>query len=85
MNESIEKVEIEQRDEVITQLEQANIHLAQQNALSHIFFTGIIQGIGFFIGSAIIATVALGIFGPLLAKIPFVHDLFQAGSNLTPR
>ena len=68
-----------QRSEIIEQLEIANRHLAKQNSLRQIFFVGIINGIGFFIGSAILATIVLGIFGPYVAHIPWVHDIYKAG------
>jgi len=46
------------------------------------FSVGIVYGIGFFIGSAIIATIALGVFGPFFAQIPWVHDSFVTGATL---
>lgn len=73
------KDEQDTRDEVIKELQEANRHLLKQNSASHIFFTGILQGIGFFIGSAIIATILVGIFAPYVAQIPLVRHLYEAG------
>ncbi|MBI5798709.1 MAG: hypothetical protein HZB10_02155 [Candidatus Yonathbacteria bacterium] len=38
-----------QRDKIIEQLEALNVKLAKQLEIKHIFLTGIIYGIGFFI------------------------------------
>lgn len=46
------------------------------------FVVGIVYGIGFFVGSAIIATIALGILGPWFGKIPWVHSAFETGVSL---
>jgi hypothetical protein len=46
------------------------------------FVSGILYGIGFFVGSAIIATIALGIFGPWFAQIPWVRAAYEAGTAL---
>jgi hypothetical protein len=68
--------------EVVEQLELLNKKVAEQNTIRRIFFTGIIYGIGFFIGSAIIATLAFGILSPWLGKIEWVHDNFERGASL---
>lgn len=75
----------EQRSEIIEQLEVLNAMVKKQNSVRHIFITGIIYGIGFVVGSAILATIALGILGPLLGNIPWIHDTFQAGAELMGR
>ncbi|PIQ35950.1 MAG: hypothetical protein COV32_01600 [Candidatus Yonathbacteria bacterium CG10_big_fil_rev_8_21_14_0_10_43_136] len=69
-------------DEVIVQLKSLNVKLAQQNTIQRILITGVIYGIGFFLGSAIIATIALGVFGPTIAKIPWVQENFDRGSAI---
>jgi len=58
------------------------VKLAQQNTIQRILITGVIYGIGFFLGSAIIATIALGVFGPTIAKIPWVQENFDRGSAI---
>ncbi|MDO8604824.1 MAG: hypothetical protein Q7K40_05545 [bacterium] len=71
-----------QRDEMIDQLEALNAKLAKQLEIKRIFLTGIIYGVGFFLGSAIIATIALGVFGPTVAKIPWVQENFERGADI---
>ncbi len=46
------------------------------------FVVGIVYGIGFFVGSAIIATIALGIFGPWFGKIEWLRSSFELGGSL---
>ena len=74
-----------QRDEIIHQLKALNAATAKQNSYVHIFVVGICYGIGFVVGSAILATIALGVLGPLFAQIPWVHDTFQRGTDLIRR
>ena len=71
-----------QRDEIIEQLKSLNVKLAKQLEIKRIFLTGIIYGVGFFLGSAIIATIALGVFGPTIGKIPWVQENFDRGSAI---
>ena len=78
--ENIEKDN--QRDKIIEQLELLNTKIEQQNSLKRVFGRGIVYGIGFFIGSAIIATIALGIFGPIVGKIDWVRTTFETGASL---
>ena len=70
----------EQRDKIIDQLEMLNEKMEKQNSIKHIFFTGIIYGIGWFLGSVVIATIAFGVLSPWVSKIGWVHDNFQKGS-----
>ena len=72
----------EQRDVITEQLQMLNAKIAEQNSVKHIFMKGIIYGIGFFIGSAIIATIALGTLSPWLAKIDWVRTTFERGASL---
>ncbi|HEY4523148.1 MAG TPA: hypothetical protein VJK73_02125 [Candidatus Paceibacterota bacterium] len=73
----------EQQEQIIAHLETLNRQIARQNSLARMFAVGIVYGVGFFIGSALIATVALGVFGPWLAQIPWIHDTFVTGKALT--
>lgn len=76
----------EQNDEIIKQLITLNASIHRQNTKVHILSTGIIYGIGFFIGSAIIAAIALGILGPIIGKISWVGENFEKGTSiLQPR
>jgi hypothetical protein len=68
--------------EIIKHLTEINEQLTKQNSLGRMFWVGIIYGIGFFVGSAIIATIALGILGPIFGQIPWVHNAFVTGFSL---
>ncbi len=72
----------EQRDTIIAQLEMLNAKMKQQGSVRHIFVTGVIYGVGFFIGSAIIATIAFGVLSPWIGKIDWVRDNFERGASL---
>ena len=71
-----------QRETIISQLEVLNKAVASQNSYSQMFLRGIIYGIGFFVGSAIIATIMLGIIGPLVAQVPWIRNTFVTGHDL---
>lgn len=71
-----------QRDKIIEQLEALNVKLAKQISIKNILFTGVIYGIGFFIGSAIIATIVLGMFGPMFGKIEWVKTNYETGTSI---
>lgn len=73
----------EQQEQIIRHLETLNYQIARQNSFARMFVVGIVYGVGFFVGSAIIATIALGVFGPWLAQIPWIHDTFVVGKSLT--
>lgn len=72
----------EQNKKIIEQLEILNSGIKRQNSIRHIVTTGVIYGIGFFIGSAIIATIALGILGPIFGKISWVEENFERGTEI---
>lgn len=76
----IEPVE-KQRDEIIEQLHVLNALVRKQNSVRHIFMTGVIYGLGAFLGSAIIATILFGIFAPYLAHFDWVRSAFERGST----
>lgn len=71
-----------QRDKIIEQLEALNVKLAKQISIKNILFTGVIYGIGFFIGSAIIATIILGMLGPMFGKIEWVKTNYETGTSI---
>ena len=71
-----------QRDKIIEQLEMLNVKIEKQNSFRRVFVVGIVYGVGFFVGSAIIATIALGILGPQIAKIDWVRTMFETGSSI---
>lgn len=67
---------------VIEHLDMLNKQVARQNSLSHMFIAGIVYGVGFFVGSAILATIALGILAPFLAEIGWISESFSRGISL---
>ena len=71
-----------QRDKIIEHLEVLNRQVARQNSFAHMFVVGIIYGVGFFVGSAIIATIAFGILGPWFGQIPWIRNAFETGASL---
>ncbi|OGG50343.1 hypothetical protein A2704_05355 [Candidatus Kaiserbacteria bacterium RIFCSPHIGHO2_01_FULL_54_36b] len=72
----------DQHEQIIQHLDLLNRQVARQNSIPRMFFVGIVYGIGFFVGSAIIATIALGIFGPWFAEIPWIRAAFETGASL---
>lgn len=67
-------------EEIVRHLQRLNQQIALQNSISRMFIIGIVYGVGFFLGSAIIATIAFGVFGPWFAEIPWVRSTFEAGT-----
>lgn len=72
----------EQRDKITEQLIKLNSQMSAQNSIRHTFARGIIYGIGFFVGSAIVATIVLGILSPWIGKIEWIRDNFERGASL---
>jgi len=71
-----------QQQKIIEQLDVLNKEIARQNSLRARFLIGIVYGVGFFVGSAIIATIAFGILGPLFANIDWIRNAFETGTYL---
>lgn len=69
----------DQRDKIIEHLEVLNKQVARQNSLLRMLIVGVVYGVGFFIGSAIVATIAFGILGPWFAQIDWIRNAFQTG------
>lgn len=67
---------------IVELLEELNRHMARQGSLGRMLLTGIIYGIGFFIGSAIIATILLGLFGPWFGQVAWIRNSFETGTSL---
>ena len=72
-----------QHDKIIEHLDLLNKQVARQNSVSRMFIVGIVYGVGFFFGSAIIATIAFGVLGPWFAQIPWVRTAFETGHILS--
>ena len=75
----------DEHSKIIEHLDTLNKQVARQNSIPRMFLIGIVYGVGFFVGSAIIATIALGIFGPWFAQIPWVRTSFESGTQFLPR
>ena len=75
----------DQHSKIIEHLDVLNKQVARQNSIGRMFFVGIVYGIGFFVGSAIIATIALGILGPWFAQIPWIRNAFEVGAARLPK
>ena len=72
----------DQHEKIIQHLDVLNKQVARQNSIPRMFLVGIVYGVGFFVGSAIIATIALGILGPWFAEIPWIRSTFEAGASI---
>lgn len=72
----------EEQNKIVEQLEMLNHKMEQQNSVGYIFSRGIIYGIGFFIGSAVIATIAFGVLSPWVGQIQWVKDNFERGASM---
>jgi hypothetical protein len=72
----------ERQEKIIEQLVSLNEQMALQNSTKQTLMRGVVSGIGFFIGSAILATIVLGLLGPWFGKIEWVHDNYTRGTEL---
>ena len=71
-----------QQDKIVEQLEILNSAMVHQSSFKYVLKMGVVYGIGFFIGSAILATIALGVLGPLFGKIEWVRTNFEKGNSI---
>ena len=71
----MEEMTPDQHKQIIDQLEHLNEKLARQNHWGHIFGTAIVYGVGFVIGSTILASILASIFLPLLQHTPYVQAM----------
>ena len=63
-------------------LERLSRQIEKQNSFWHMFIAGVIYGVGFFVGSAIIATIAFGLFGPWFGQFAWIRSAFETGVSL---
>jgi hypothetical protein len=75
-------MDIDHQRSIVEILEEMNRRLAGQNSLRRMFLVGIIYGVGFFIGSAIIATILFGIFGPWFGQVAWIRNSFETGTSI---
>lgn len=69
--------------EILKELQLANKQLRLQNALWRVLLVGVVYGIGFFIGSVILATIAFGVFGPWFGRVHWIERAFTTGTQLS--
>ncbi len=67
----------EQHQQIIDQLEGLNEKVARQNSWAHIFTAGLIYGVGFVIGSTILASILLGTILPILRQTPYMRAIID--------
>lgn len=65
----------EQHQQIIDQLERLNEKLAKQNSWLHIFLTALVYGVGFVIGSTMLASVIIGFALPFLRTLNPFHNI----------
>jgi hypothetical protein len=70
------------QEKILEQLQLLNEKAAKQGSTKAIFYTGLIYGFGFFIGSAILATIALGTLGPWIGQIEWVREYYEQGTSI---
>lgn len=70
-----------ERDELKQQMAKLTAALEAQNSLLTALAKGIFYGFGFFIGSAILAAVGVGLFVHFIGVPSWAQDAFQAGSS----
>ena len=68
---------VEQRDHIIENLEELNRQIRTQNSIKQTFYKGIIYGIGFVIGSTLLAAAALSLFAQFFEDTPIFGDLIE--------
>ena len=75
-----------QEREALQKLDDIHAELKKQHSLGRMFSAGVIYGFGFVIGSAIFATIILGIIGPIALKtFPGLGRIFFIGLQYLQR
>jgi hypothetical protein len=69
-------------EKILEQLILLNEKTRKHDTTRHIFYTGIIYGFGFFLGSAILATIVLGALSPWFGRIDWIKENFERGESL---
>lgn len=70
-----------QKDTLLTQVKALNAKLQKRMSYKFIFTQGVVQGIGFFIGSAILATIALGFLWPWFGEVEWIRDSLEKSAE----
>lgn len=68
-------------EEVLEELQKLNQETAKGHSLRRTFLVGIVYGVGFVVGSVVVATILIGILGPVFLQIPIARDFFENGSQ----
>jgi hypothetical protein len=76
-------MENDTQEQILFELKQLNEKTAKHNSFRGTFMTGVIYGIGFFVGSAILATILLGILSPWIGEIDWVRENYERGTSLS--
>lgn len=76
------KMNKDTQDVIIEELKSLNEKIEEQKSLKRIFLKGVIYGVGFFVGSAILATILLGFLRPWVSQIDWARENFERGSSL---
>jgi len=63
----------------VAQLTELTAEMREQNSLWRSLLRGIFYGVGFVVGSAIIAVIVIGFLLPIVRDIPGVAQFFSAG------
>lgn len=71
----IQEMSSAQHQQIIDELQGLNEKLARQNHWGHIFAAAVVYGVGFVIGSTILASILASIFLPILQRAPFMHSV----------
>ena len=76
-------MDIEQwRADIARGVQQLNAQLQRQNSFKQRFLDGVVYGVGFVIGSVLVASVLIGLLSPWLKQLPFVQGLYQSGQQV---
>lgn len=78
----MQEMTADQHKQIIDELQSLNAKLERQNSLRHIATTGLIYGVGFVLGSTILATILIGVLLPYVQDIGWVRDSFIRGASL---
>jgi hypothetical protein len=66
-----------QNDKLIENLEELNKKIELQNSLPRTLVIGIIHGVGFIVGTSILAALFIGTFVKFAGNMPIIEDLIE--------